>query len=178
MAHVGSSRAPDTKSSPGLRINSLPKWFHAWNQFLLANAVYHMDVVLALLIYQARICQYAEHHDFNSVVYYDGTVCTRIAGNPDIHWDDQFPDELNSLIGGGEKYRTAAAALCLCVTSQAILLHLALWEALTLTGFILSPELPTSPGDIGRPVHCSTAPLWSHCQFSSPNANTVLWPVQ
>ena len=55
VAHAGSSLTPNTKSSPGLRIYSLPKWFHAWNQFLLANAVYHADAVSTLLIYQARI---------------------------------------------------------------------------------------------------------------------------
>ena len=132
VAHVGSSLTPNTKSSSGLRINSPPKWFHAWNPFLLANAVYHPDVVPALLIYQARICKYAEHHDFNSVIYYDAVVCTRTANKPDMQWDDQFPDEFNSFLGGGEKYGTAAATLShsfdyvLCVTSQAILLHLAL----------------------------------------------------
>ena len=74
VAHAGSSLTPNTKSNPGLRMSNLPKWFQAWNQFLLANAVYHLDIVPALLIYQARICQYAEHHDFNSVVYYDAAV--------------------------------------------------------------------------------------------------------
>ena len=30
-----------------------------------------------------------------------------------MHWGDQFPDEFNSFLGGGgEKYGTAAAALC------------------------------------------------------------------
>ena len=102
---------PNTKSNPGLRISSLPKWFHAWNQFLLANVVYHPDLVPALLIYQARICQYAEHQDFNSVVCYDAAVCTRIANNPNMHWDDQFPDEFNSFLEG-KKYVTLAAPLC------------------------------------------------------------------
>ena len=61
---------------------------------------------------QARIkCQYAEHHDFNTVVYYDAAVRTRIANNPDMHWDDQFPDDFNSFLGGGKKYGTAAATL-------------------------------------------------------------------
>ena len=82
--HAGSSFTPNTKSSLGLRRSTLPKWFHAQNQFLLANAVYHSDLVPALLIYQARICQYAEHHDFNSVVYYDAAVHTRIANNPEM----------------------------------------------------------------------------------------------
>ena len=103
---------PSTKSNPGLRTNSLPKWFHAWNQFLLANAVYHPEVVPTLLIYQARISQYAEHHDFNSVVYYDAAVRTRIANNTDMHWDDQFPDEFKSFLGGKTYGTTAAAALC------------------------------------------------------------------
>ena len=69
------------------------------------------DVVPALPIYQARICQYAEHHDFNSVVCYDAAVHTRIANNPDMHWDDQFPDKFNSFLGG-KKYGTTAAPLC------------------------------------------------------------------
>ena len=47
----------------------------------------------------------------NFVVYYDAAVCARIANNPDMHWDDQFPDESNSFLGG-KKYGTAAAALC------------------------------------------------------------------
>ena len=88
VARAGSPVSPSTKSNPGLRISNLPKWFHAWNQFLLANTVYHPDVVPALLIYQARICQYAEHQDFNSVVCYDSAVRTRIANNPDMHWND------------------------------------------------------------------------------------------
>ena len=47
------------------------------------------------------------------MVYYDAAVHTRIANNPDIHWDDQFPGEFNSFLqeGGGKKYGTAAAAL-------------------------------------------------------------------
>ena len=125
VAHTCSSLTPDTKSSPGLRMNSLPKWLHAWNQFLLANPVYHPDVVPALLIYQARICQYAEHHDFNSLVYYDAEVRTRIADNPDMHWDDQFPDEFNSFLGG-RNMEQLLQPYVLFVTSQAILLHLAL----------------------------------------------------
>ena len=85
-AGLGLPLTPTTKANPGLRISSLPKWFHAWNQFLLANVVYHPDLVPALLIYQARICQYAEHQDFNSVVCYDAAVRTRIANNPNMHW--------------------------------------------------------------------------------------------
>ena len=125
MARAGLPLIPNTKSNPGLRISSLPKWFHTWNQFLLANVVYHPDLVPALLTYQARICQYAEHQDFNSVVCYDAAVHTRIANNPDMHWDDQFPDEFNAFLGE-KKYVTPVAPLFLCVTSQAILLHLAL----------------------------------------------------
>ena len=79
VAHTSASLTPNTKSSPGLRITSLPKWFHAWNQFLHANVVYHPDLVPALLLYQARICQYPEHLGFNSVVYYDAADRTRIA---------------------------------------------------------------------------------------------------
>ena len=103
VAHAGSSLTPNTKSSPGLRINSLPKWFQAWNQFLFTNAVFHPDAVPALLIYQATT--------LTIVVYYDAAVRTRIANNPDMHWDEQFPDEFNSFLGR-EKNRTAAAALC------------------------------------------------------------------
>ena len=76
--------------------------------------MYHVDLVPALLIYQARIFQYAEHHDFNSVVYYDAAIRTRMANNPVMHWDDQFPDKFNSFLGregGRRKYGTAAAAL-------------------------------------------------------------------
>ena len=110
-AGLGLPLTPTTKANPGLRVSSLPKWFHAWNQFLLANVVYHPDLVPALLIYQARICQYAEHQDFNSVVCYDAAVCTRIANNPNMHWDDQFPDEFNSFLGG-KKHVTPAVPLC------------------------------------------------------------------
>ena len=80
VAHAGSSLTPNTKSSPGLRINSLPKWFQAWNQFLFTNAVFHPDAVPALLIYQATT--------LTIVVYYDAAVRTRIANNPDMHWDE------------------------------------------------------------------------------------------
>ena len=125
VAHTGSSLTPTTKSSPGLRITSLPKWFHAWNQFLLENTVYHPDVVPALSIYQARICQYAEHHGFNSMVYYDAAVCTRIANNPDMHWDDQFPDKFNSFLGGRNMEELLQPHV-LFVTSQTILQRLAL----------------------------------------------------
>ena len=114
VARAGLPLTPNTKPNPGLRISSLPKWFHAWNQFLLAKVVYHPDLVPALLIYQARICQYAEHQDFNSVVCYDAAVRTRIANNPDMHWDDQFPDEFNSFLGGEEICNTCCT-LMFCV---------------------------------------------------------------
>ena len=117
VARAGLPWTPNTKSNPGLRISSLPKWFHAWNQFLLANVVYHPAVVHVLRIYQARICQYAEHQDFNSVVCYDAAVRTKIANNPDMHWDDQFPDEFNSFLGGGggEEICNTCCTLMFCV---------------------------------------------------------------
>ena len=113
VAQAGSPLTSNTKSNPGLRISSLPKWFHAWNQFLLANAVYRLDVVPALLIYQARICQYAEHHDFNLVVYYDAAVRTRIVITQTC--TGTTSSKTNSIHSSGEEIWNSCCTLIFCV---------------------------------------------------------------
>ena len=177
VARAGSPLTPNTKSNPGLRISGLPKWFHAWNQFLLANAVYHPD---ALLIYQARICQYAEHQDINSVVCYDAGVRTRIANNPDMHWVDQFPDRFNSFLRG-KKYGTAAAPLCFVCNQPGHFAASCSLRSPYANRFHASPPPPTPnfPRRSQEPSPMQHSPLWYHCQFLSPNAKiTILWPVQ
>ena len=109
--YMNSGTAANTRTTPGLRIVNLSKWLSGWNKFVQANAVFHPQLIPKLLAYQARICQYAEHHNFSSVVCYDAAVRTRIANNPDLLWDDQFPDEFNSFLEGRHS-NTAYSATC------------------------------------------------------------------
>ena len=174
VARAGSPLTPNTKSNPGLRISSLPKWFHAWNQFLLANVVYHPDVVTTLLIYQARICQYAEHQDLNSVVCYDAAVHTRIANNTDMHWDDQFPDEFNSFLGGRNMEQLLHPDV-VCNQPGHFAASCSLRSSYPDRFHVFSPNSQL-PQEVSGAQFNAAHPLWYHCQFSSPNRFHALPP--